>query len=117
MSVLNKVKLAFVAGALIISSTAIHAKDVTIRVQSVLGTKSDKVHMLNEFANDVRELTGGSVNIEILPSGSVVGNREKALISVAWNWALERDYITLDNPTKVVKPNDEKPRDHYVTDK
>ncbi len=72
--------------------------------------------MLNEFANDVRELTG-SVNIEILPSGSVVGNREKALISVAWNWALERDYITLDNPTKVVKPNDEKPRDHYVTDK
>ena len=103
MSVLNKVKLAVVAGALIISSTAIHAKDVTIRVQSVLGTKSDKVHLLNEFANDVRELTG-SVNIEILPRGSVVGNREKALISVAWNWALERDYITLDNPTKVVKP-------------
>ena len=76
MSVLNKVKLAVVAGALIISSTAIHAKDVTIRVQSVLGTKSDEVHMLNEFANDVRELTGGSVNIEILPGGSVVGNRD-----------------------------------------
>ena len=76
MSVLNKMKLAAVAGALIISTTAVYAKDVTIRVQSVLGTKSDEVHMLNEFANDVRELTDGSVNIEILPGGSVVGNTD-----------------------------------------
>ena len=76
MSMLNKMKLGAIAGALIISTTAVYAKDVTIRVQSVLGTKSDEVHMLNEFANDVRELTDGSVNIEILPGGSVVGNTD-----------------------------------------
>ena len=76
MSVLNKMKLAAVAGALIISTTTVYAKDVNIRVQSVLGTKSDEVHMLKEFAKDVSELTDGSVNIEILPGGSVVGNTD-----------------------------------------
>ena len=76
MSILNKMKLAAVASALIISTTAVYAKDVTIRVQSVLQTKSDEVHMLHEFAKDVRELTDGSVNIEILPGGSVVGNSD-----------------------------------------
>lgn len=46
----------------------------------------------------------------------VSGNREVALISVAWNWAKERDYIFLLNPCSDVKPNKEKPRDRYVTD-
>lgn len=47
----------------------------------------------------------------------VAGNREMAIISVAWNWALERDLTLLVNPCNVVKPNEEKPRDRYVTDK
>lgn len=46
----------------------------------------------------------------------VSGNREVALISVAWNWAKERDYIFLLNPCTDVKPNKEQPRERYVTD-
>lgn len=45
----------------------------------------------------------------------VSGNREMATISVAWNWALERDYILMVNPCNVVKPNKEEARDRYVT--
>jgi TRAP-type mannitol/chloroaromatic compound transport system substrate-binding protein len=76
MSIIKKVKLAAVAGVLVFSSTAIYAEDVTIRVQSVIPAKADEVHMLNDFANDVRELTNGSLNIEILPAGAVVGVKE-----------------------------------------
>ena len=46
----------------------------------------------------------------------VAGNREKALISKAWNWALERDKIFEPNPCMGVARNPEKPRDRYVTD-
>lgn len=45
------------------------------------------------------------------------GNREVALISVAWNWALERDLIDRPNPCSVVRKNKEEPRTRYVTDK
>lgn len=44
------------------------------------------------------------------------GNREIALISVAWNWALERDLIDKPNPCSVVKKNKEEPCKRYVTD-
>jgi hypothetical protein len=44
----------------------------------------------------------------------VSGNRELAIISVAWNWALERDLTPLQNPCNVVKPNTETARDKYV---
>ena len=47
---------------------------------------------------------------------AVSGNREKALISAAWNWALERDMVRWPNPCRNVKRNTEKPRDRYVTD-
>lgn len=76
MSVLKKLKLAAAVGALVVSSTAAYAKDVTIRVQSVLPTKADEVNMLTDFANDVRDLTDGTLNIEILPAGAVVGVKE-----------------------------------------
>ncbi len=46
----------------------------------------------------------------------VSGNRELAIISVAWNWALERDYVKTNNPCHVVKPNQEKARERYVTE-
>lgn len=47
---------------------------------------------------------------------AIAGNREKALISRAWNWARERDLVSLANPCKDVQRNPEKPRDRYVTD-
>ena len=43
------------------------------------------------------------------------GNREVSLISVAWNWALERDLIQKANPCSVVRRNKEEPRTRYVT--
>lgn len=46
----------------------------------------------------------------------VAGNRELAFISVAWNWARERDYVLITNPCSNVKPNKEKPRERYITD-
>lgn len=47
----------------------------------------------------------------------VAGNRERALISKAWNWALERDLITESNPCKGVSRNPESSRTNYVNDK
>lgn len=44
-----------------------------------------------------------------------MGNRERALISVAWNWARERDIVTLPNPCAKVSRNPEPARSRYVT--
>lgn len=48
----------------------------TIRVQSVIPNTADEVVMLQDFANDVKELTDGEVEFEILPAGAVVGVQE-----------------------------------------
>jgi len=61
-------------GLSLIASVA--AAQTTIRVQSVIPAQADEVFMLNEFANDVRELTDGEVIIEVLPAGAVVGVQE-----------------------------------------
>ena len=50
--------------------------ETVIRIQSVLGNSTDEVRMVEAFAKDVLELTGGSVKIEILPAGAVVGPRD-----------------------------------------
>lgn len=50
--------------------------ETTIRIQSVLGNSTDEVYMLQSFADDVEDLTAGSVKIEILPAGAVVGPRD-----------------------------------------
>jgi TRAP-type mannitol/chloroaromatic compound transport system substrate-binding protein len=76
MSVITKIKLISALAALVFSSTVALAKDVTIRVQSVIPSKADEVHMLKEFAADVHALTDGSLTIEILPAGAVVGVKE-----------------------------------------
>ena len=68
------------------------AKNVTIKVQSVLPTKADEVTMLKDFADNVSALTKGSVKIEILPAGSVVGVKEtleavnKGLVDGGFAW-------------------------------
>ncbi len=63
------------AAALAIMATSAMAQ-TTIRVQSVIPAQADEVHMLEEFAADVLALTDGSVVIEVLPAGAVVGVRE-----------------------------------------
>nr|MBX2826038.1 TRAP transporter substrate-binding protein [Gammaproteobacteria bacterium] len=50
--------------------------ETTIRVQSVLPNTADEVFMLEAFAQDVSDLTGGSLKIEVLPAGAVVGPRD-----------------------------------------
>ncbi|MEM7237177.1 MAG: TRAP transporter substrate-binding protein [Pseudomonadota bacterium] len=50
--------------------------ETVIRVQSVIPTKADEVHMLTEFGKDVEALTNGEVRFEVLPAGAVVGVRE-----------------------------------------
>ena len=74
---LKKLKISAAAigvGAAMIASTTM--ADTVIRVQSVLATSSDEVRMVESFAADVAELTGGSLTIEILPAGAVVGPRD-----------------------------------------
>ena len=53
------------------ADTMAKAEKVVIRVQSVIPSKADEVHMLNEFGKDVYDLTNGSVEIEVLPAGAV----------------------------------------------
>jgi len=62
--------------AMLLSPVLAQAKEVKIRVQSVIPAKADEVHMLNEFAADVAALTNGEVQIEVLPAGAVVGVKE-----------------------------------------
>ncbi len=73
-------------------TTTAMAEEVTIRVQSVIPAKADEVHMLNDFAKDVADLTNGEVVIEVLPAGAVVGVQEtldavdKGLIEGGFAW-------------------------------
>ena len=54
----------------------VNAETTTIRVQSVLPDTADEVFMLKDFAQDVAELTDGSLVIEVLPAGAIVGPRD-----------------------------------------
>ena len=63
------------ATALALTAGAAFAQTV-IRVQSVIPAQADEVHMLEDFAADVAALTDGSVVIEVLPAGAVVGVAE-----------------------------------------
>ncbi|MEO1649491.1 MAG: TRAP transporter substrate-binding protein [Pseudomonadota bacterium] len=74
----------FVAAAAALTCTSFAAiapavakdKEVTIRIQSVIPTKADEVTMLKAFAKDVSDLTNGTVKIEVLPAGAIVGVKE-----------------------------------------
>ncbi|MGB0507196.1 MAG: TRAP transporter substrate-binding protein [Pikeienuella sp.] len=63
------------ATALALFASSAMAEKV-LRIQSVLPSTADEVHMLNEFGKDVAALTGGSLTIEVLPAGAVVGPRD-----------------------------------------
>jgi len=84
-------KSAVMGAAIAALSTAAFAETV-IRVQSVIPSKADEVFMLEDFAKDVSDLTGGSLKIEVLPAGAVVGVKEtldavdKGLIEGGFAW-------------------------------
>lgn len=61
-------------GLSLMASSALAEK--TIRIQSVLPTTADEVVMLKAFGDDVASLTNGSLKIEVLPAGAVVGPRD-----------------------------------------
>lgn len=61
-------------GLTMLASTAMAEK--VLRIQSVLPTTADEVFMLNDFGSDVAALTGGSLTVEVLPAGAVVGPRD-----------------------------------------
>ncbi len=75
MALLRKFAAGCAAAAVMMAASSALA-EVKIRVQSVIPAKADEVFMLNDFANDVKELTNGEVIIEVLPAGAVVGVRE-----------------------------------------
>ncbi len=68
------------------------AKTVKIRVQSVIPLKADETVMLKDFGQNVSALTNGTVQIEVLPAGAVVGVKEtleavdKGLIEAGFAW-------------------------------
>ena len=51
-----------------------HSK--VLRIQSVLSDNSDELKMLKAFGEDVAALTDGSLTIEVLPAGAIVGSRD-----------------------------------------
>ena len=51
-----------------------HSK--VLRIQSVLPTTGDEIKMVKEFGKDVAALTGGSLTLEVLPAGAIVGSRD-----------------------------------------
>ncbi|MCO5134366.1 MAG: TRAP transporter substrate-binding protein [Phyllobacteriaceae bacterium] len=79
MSILSKLTrgvaaatLGLVAMALPFSALA----ETKIRIQSVIPNSADEVVMLQDFAEDVKQLTNGEVVFEVLPAGAVVGVQE-----------------------------------------
>ena len=82
---------AFAAAVALVAAPVASAK-TTIRVQSVIPTKADEVTMLRDYADNVRALTQGEVDIEVLPAGAVVGVKEtldavdKGLIEGGFAW-------------------------------
>jgi len=68
------------------------AKTVKIRVQCAIPSSADEVVMLNDFGRNVKELTNGTVIIEALPAGAIVGVPEildavnKGLIEAGLAW-------------------------------
>jgi TRAP-type mannitol/chloroaromatic compound transport system substrate-binding protein len=67
-------------------------KPVKIRIQSVIPKTADEVKMLEQFAENVKALTNGTVTFEVLPAGAVVGVNEtldavdKGLIEGGFAW-------------------------------
>jgi len=80
--------IVFVLGFMTVSSNA-----KTLKCQTVLNAKSDEARLLKEeFTDKVTLLTGGSLEFEIMPAGTIVGGKEtldavdKGLIDCGFAW-------------------------------
>ena len=79
-------------GIAVLIGFSVAANARTLKCQTVVGSKSDEVVMLKEFGKTVTALTGGSIDFEILPGGTVVGMKEtldavdKGLIDCGFAW-------------------------------
>jgi TRAP-type mannitol/chloroaromatic compound transport system substrate-binding protein len=75
-----------------LTQAAAQDKAVKIRIQSVIPKTADEVRMLEQFADNVKALTNGTVTFEVLPAGAVVGVNEtldavdKGLIEGGFAW-------------------------------
>ena len=85
--------LTIVLGTLLVSSFMITTSNAkTLKCQTVISAKADEVVMLKDFGQTVTDLTGGSLDFEILPAGTVVGVKEtldavdKGLIDCGFAW-------------------------------
>ena len=70
---MRKTLLTLTGALLGLALTAGSAHAVKIRVQSVIPAKADEVVMLKDFADTIRDLTIGEVDIEVLP-GVIYGS-------------------------------------------
>jgi TRAP-type mannitol/chloroaromatic compound transport system substrate-binding protein len=67
-------------------------KPVKIRVQAVIPKTADEVRMFEVFAENVKQLTNGTVTFEVLPAGAIVGIPEtldavdKGLVEAGLAW-------------------------------
>ena len=90
-TLVSKASAIAISAALVLTPVS-WAQEVKIRVQSVIPTSADEVTMLKEYARNVRDLTNGEVQIEVLPAGAVVGVREtldavdKGLVEAGFAW-------------------------------
>jgi TRAP-type mannitol/chloroaromatic compound transport system substrate-binding protein len=77
----------------------------TLKCQTVISAKADEVKMLKDFTDTVTALTQGSLKIEIMPAGSVVGVKEtldavdKGLIDCGFAWT---HYWSGDHPAAML---------------
>ncbi|MGB7431740.1 MAG: TRAP transporter substrate-binding protein [Ahrensia sp.] len=77
MSMFKKITTALAATTVSVAALVSAASaETVIRVQSVLPNTADEVFMLEDFGKDVAALTNGSLTIEVLPAGAVVGARD-----------------------------------------
>ena len=82
-----------ILGTLLVFSFTITSSNAkTLKCQTVISAKADEVVMLKDFGQTVTDLTGGSLEFEILPAGTVVGVKEtldavdKGLIDCGFAW-------------------------------
>lgn len=64
---------------------------------------------------DADRITPGVIRKYMDTRPPVTANREKAFLSVCYQWCIERDYLA-KNPCKDVKRNTETPDSRYITD-
>ena len=84
--------ITLVLGIAVLIGFSVVANAKTLKCQTVVGAKSDKVVMLKEFFQTVTALTGGSLKFEVFPGGTVVGMKEtldavdKGLLDCGFAW-------------------------------